>query len=63
MFCTLWAFVHKCSQGGKGVLVKAVTVMEVGPKIVFEVIMSLDRHQRYEYADAKQFIFAYYRYL
>ncbi|KAI3725040.1 hypothetical protein L1987_64813 [Smallanthus sonchifolius] len=47
-------------KGSKGVLVKAVTVMEVSPNSVFEVIMSLDRHQRYEYAYAKQFIFAYY---
>ncbi|KAI3670828.1 hypothetical protein L1987_87470 [Smallanthus sonchifolius] len=47
-------------KGGKGVLVKAVTVMEVSPNSVFEVIMSLDRQQRYEYAYAKQFIFAYY---
>ncbi|KAK1418429.1 hypothetical protein QVD17_27573 [Tagetes erecta] len=37
------------NKGGKGVLVKAVTVMEVSPNFVFEVIMSLDRHQRYEW--------------
>ncbi|KAM0002619.1 putative pleckstrin domain, START domain, protein ENHANCED DISEASE RESISTANCE 2 [Helianthus debilis subsp. tardiflorus] len=36
-------------KGGKGVLVKAVTYMDVSADSIFEVIMSLDRHQRYEW--------------
>ncbi|KAI7729582.1 hypothetical protein M8C21_022000, partial [Ambrosia artemisiifolia] len=46
--CALYG-VRIFEDGGKGVLVKAVTFMEVSPDSVFEVIMSLDRHQRYEW--------------
>ncbi|KAI3709319.1 hypothetical protein L2E82_39079 [Cichorium intybus] len=36
-------------KGSKGVLVKAVGIMDVSPDSAFEVIWSLDRHQRYEW--------------
>ncbi|KAL3362561.1 hypothetical protein AABB24_012055 [Solanum stoloniferum] len=34
---------------GKGVLVKAVAVVEASADTVFDVLLSLDRHQRYEW--------------
>lgn len=37
------------SKNGKGVLVKAVSVIEASADTVFEVILNLDRHQRYEW--------------
>ncbi|GJV45414.1 enhanced disease resistance 2-like protein isoform X3 [Tanacetum coccineum] len=36
-------------KGSKGVLVKAVGVMEASTASIFEEILSLDRHQRYEW--------------
>ncbi|KAL4564111.1 hypothetical protein LXL04_028163 [Taraxacum kok-saghyz] len=36
-------------KSSKGVLVKAVGIMEVSPDSAFEVILSLDRQQRYEW--------------
>lgn len=36
-------------KGSKGVLVKAVGVLELTPDSAFEMILSLDRHQRYEW--------------
>ncbi|KAF9680687.1 hypothetical protein SADUNF_Sadunf06G0147500 [Salix dunnii] len=37
------------SKSGKGVLVKAVTVIEASADTVFDVVLNLDRHQRYEW--------------
>ncbi|KAF9662798.1 hypothetical protein SADUNF_Sadunf18G0091800 [Salix dunnii] len=37
------------SKSGKGVLVKAVSVIEASADAVFEVILNLDQHQRYEW--------------
>ncbi|KAJ4846793.1 hypothetical protein Tsubulata_014108 [Turnera subulata] len=37
------------SKSGKGVLVKAVGVIDASADTVFEVIMNLERHQRYEW--------------
>ncbi|KAI3701560.1 hypothetical protein L6452_26738 [Arctium lappa] len=36
-------------KGSKGVLVKAVGVVELTPDSAFEMILSLDQHQRYEW--------------
>lgn len=54
-----YKLVFQCSQGSKGVLVKAVGDMEASTAFVFEEILSLDRHQRYEYAHAGQSIFEF----
>ncbi|XP_059635352.1 protein ENHANCED DISEASE RESISTANCE 2-like isoform X2 [Cornus florida] len=37
------------SKNGKGVLVKAVAVVGASADTVFEVVLNLDRHQRYEW--------------
>ncbi|XP_065851444.1 protein ENHANCED DISEASE RESISTANCE 2-like [Euphorbia lathyris] len=37
------------SKNGKGVLVKAVGVIDTSADAVFEVILNVDRHQRYEW--------------
>nr|CAD1827794.1 unnamed protein product [Ananas comosus var. bracteatus] len=37
------------SKGAKGILVKSVGVVEANLDTVFEVLMSLDRHKRYEW--------------
>ncbi|KAJ6362074.1 hypothetical protein OIU78_002470 [Salix suchowensis] len=37
------------SKSAKGVLVKAVTVIEASADTVFDVVLNLDRHQRYEW--------------
>ncbi|KAJ6673348.1 ENHANCED DISEASE RESISTANCE-RELATED [Salix viminalis] len=37
------------AKSGKGVLVKAVSVIEASADAVFEVILNLDQHQRYEW--------------
>jgi len=36
------------SQGGKGILLKSVGVVGANPDTVFEVVLSLDKHKRYE---------------
>ena len=35
-------------QGGKGILLKSVGVVSANPDTVFEMILSLDNHKRYE---------------
>ncbi|CDP10522.1 unnamed protein product [Coffea canephora] len=37
------------SESGKGIVVKAVGVVEASADTVFDVVLSLDRHQRYEW--------------
>ncbi|GAV83954.1 START domain-containing protein/DUF1336 domain-containing protein [Cephalotus follicularis] len=37
------------AKSGKGVIVKSVAVVEASADTVFEVILNLDRHQRYEW--------------
>ncbi|KAK3123518.1 hypothetical protein QOZ80_8AG0632110 [Eleusine coracana subsp. coracana] len=37
------------SKGGKGTLLKSVGVVGADPDTVFEVVMSLDKHKRYEW--------------
>ncbi|XP_071910866.1 protein ENHANCED DISEASE RESISTANCE 2-like isoform X2 [Coffea arabica] len=37
------------SESGKGVVVKAVGVVDASADTVFDVVLSLDRHQRYEW--------------
>ena len=35
-------------QGGKGILLKSVGVVGANPDTVFEVVLNLDKHKRYE---------------
>jgi hypothetical protein len=35
-------------QGGKGILLKSVGVVGANPDTVFEMVLSLDKHKRYE---------------
>jgi hypothetical protein len=35
-------------QGGKGILLKSVRVVAANPDTVFEVVLDLDKHKRYE---------------
>jgi hypothetical protein len=35
-------------KAGRGVLVKAVAVVEASADTVFEVLLNIDKHQRYE---------------
>lgn len=37
-----------CFQSGKGVLVKAVGVVDASADTAFEVVLNLERRQRYE---------------
>lgn len=36
------------SQSGKGVLVKSVGVVDANADTVFEVVLNLEKHRRYE---------------
>ncbi|KAJ9551004.1 hypothetical protein OSB04_015049 [Centaurea solstitialis] len=40
---------YKCFQGSQGILVKAVGVVELTPDSAFEMILSLDQQQRFEW--------------
>ncbi|XP_062192839.1 protein ENHANCED DISEASE RESISTANCE 2-like isoform X2 [Phragmites australis] len=37
------------SKGGRGILLKSVGVVSANPDTVFEVVLSLDKHKRYEW--------------
>lgn len=47
-FCEKCVMFFLFKQGGKGILLKSVGVVAANPDTVFEVVLDLDKHKRYE---------------